>query len=187
MRKLRLTIVGFGTVGRWLAAAVHRRRAFLAAECGVAVAIVGIATRRGGFIHREEGLDIGRLLERAPGRTLADDLGARRWETAREGLANTESDVLAEASNTNPRDPEPALSHIRYALGRGMHVVTSSKGACAAAAVELLALARERRIQFRMESTVMSGTPVLGTIREGWPARACARCGESSTGRRTTS
>ncbi len=167
MRKLRLTIVGFGTAGRWLAAAVHHRRAFLAAECDVAVAIVGIATRRGGFIHHEEGLDIDRLLERAPGRTLADHPGARWWETAREGLANTESDVLAEASNTNPREPEPALSHIRHALQRGVHVVTSSKGACAAAAVELLALARERRVRFRMESTVMSGTPVLGTIREG--------------------
>jgi homoserine dehydrogenase len=79
----------------------------------------------------------------------------------------TGCDVLAEASNTNPREPEPALSHIRYALGRGTHVITSSKGACAAAALELLALARQHGVQFRMESTVMSGTPVLSTLREG--------------------
>src|SRR5262249_58850260 len=56
---------------------------------------------------------------------------------------------------------------IRHALGRGTHVITSSKAACAAAAVELLELARRRRVQCRMESTVMSGTPVLSTIREG--------------------
>jgi homoserine dehydrogenase len=79
----------------------------------------------------------------------------------------TECDVLAEASNTNPREPEPALSHIRQALQRGTHVITSSKGACAAAALELVALARQCGVQFRMESTVMSGTPVLSTIREG--------------------
>src|SRR5262249_23726911 len=98
---------------------------------------------------------------------LRDYPGGRRWDSALEGLAQTECDVMAEASGTNPREPEPALSHIRQALGRGTQVITSSKGACAAAAVEFLALARRRGVQCRMESTVMSGTPVLSTIREG--------------------
>ena len=48
-----------------------------------------------------------------------------------------------------------------------MHVVTSSKGACAVAAVDLLSLARKSGVELRMESTVMSGTPVLSTISEG--------------------
>jgi homoserine dehydrogenase len=158
MRTLRLSIVGFGTVGRWLADAVARRRAWLAAECGVEVRVVGVATRRDGFVYREAGLDLARL---------RDHPGARRWPSALEGLAQTECDVLAEASNTNPREPQPALSYIRQALERGTHVITSSKGACAAAAVELMALARQRGVQCRMESTVMSGTPVLSTVREG--------------------
>jgi len=168
MRHLRLSIVGFGSVGRWLAAAVHRRHAWLAAECGVTVAVVSIATRRSGFIHRDAGLDIPVLLDlAAAGRPLTDYPGAQHWDTALDGLAQTERDVLAEASNTNPREPEPALSHIRQTLERGTHVITSSKGACAAAALELGALARRRGVQFRMESTVMSGTPVLSTIRDG--------------------
>jgi homoserine dehydrogenase len=140
MRHLRLSIVGFGAVGRWLAGAVHRHRSWLETECAIDLSIVGVATRRGGFLHREDGFDIPALLDlAAAGRPLADYPGARRWETALEGLATTESDVLAEASNTNPREPEPALSHIRLALGRGMHVITSSKGLCAAAAVDLAA------------------------------------------------
>jgi homoserine dehydrogenase len=168
MRHLRISIVGFGTVGRWLAGAIHRRPSWLQAECGVDLSIVSMATRRDGFLHRENGFDIAALLDRAAaGRSLADYPGARRWETALEGLATTESDVLAEASNTNPREPEPALSHIRQALERGIHVITSSKGACAAAAVDLAALARQGGVQFRMEATVMSGTPLLSTIREG--------------------
>ena len=168
MRQLRLSIVGFGTVGRWLAAAIVRRRAWLEAACGVELSVVGVATRRDGFLYREEGFDIAALLGRAAaGRPLADHGGARRWETALEGLAATDSDVLAEASNTNPRRAEPALAHIRLALDRRMHVITSSKGACAAAAVDLAALARRRGVQFRMESTVMSGTPVLSTLQEG--------------------
>jgi homoserine dehydrogenase len=45
---MRLSIVGFGTVGRWLAVAIDRRRSWLAAECGVAVSLFGVATRRDG-------------------------------------------------------------------------------------------------------------------------------------------
>lgn len=165
---MRASIVGLGTVGRWLAEAVHRRRLWLQAECGVGLSIVGVATRRDGFIHREDGFDIPALLDlAATGQPLASYPGARRSETTLEGLATTGSEVIVEASNTNPREPEPALSHIRQALERGMHVVTSSKGPCAAAAVDLITLARQRGVQFRMESTVMSGTPVLSTIREG--------------------
>jgi len=73
MRVLRLSIIGFGTVGRWLAEAIHRRRAWLEGECGVAVSVVSVATRRGGFIHRDAGLEIPALLELvAAGRPLAD-------------------------------------------------------------------------------------------------------------------
>jgi homoserine dehydrogenase len=168
MRKIRLSIIGFGTVGRWLAEAIERRRSWLETEHGVAVSVVSVATRRDGFIHRDAGLEIPTLLElAAAGRPFADHSGVHQWQSALDGLAKTESDVLAEASNTNPREPEPALSHIRQALGRGMHVITSSKGACAAAALDLVALARQQGVQFRMESTVMSGTPVLSTLREG--------------------
>jgi homoserine dehydrogenase len=151
-----------------LATALHQRRAWLAAECGVAISVVSVATRRGGFIHHDAGLDIPTLLDlAAAGHSLTDYPGARRWDSALAGLAETHCDVLAEASNTNPREPEPALSHIRQTLERGTHVITSSKGACAAAALELAVLARQQAVQFRMESTVMSGTPVLSTIREG--------------------
>src|SRR5262245_10268130 len=125
MRSMRVSIVGFGTVGRWLAEAIDRRRAWLETECGVAVSVVSVATRRAGFINRDAGFDIRTLLElESAGRSLADYPGTRRWETALEGLAMTECDVLAEASNTNPREPEPSLSHIRQALGRRMHVIT---------------------------------------------------------------
>lgn len=168
MKQLRLSIVGFGTVGRWLAEAIGRRRAWLEAEHRVAIVVVGVANRRDGFVYRDVGFDTTALLELASaGRPLSDHPGVRRWETALDGLAKTECDVMAEASNTNPREPEPALSHMRQVLGRGTHVVTASKGACAAAAVELFALARRRGVQCRMESTVMSGTPVLSTIQEG--------------------
>jgi homoserine dehydrogenase len=168
MRFIRLSIVGLGVVGRWLSESIERRRVWLERECHVRILVVSAATHRGGFVHRPNGLDVPTLVSLAAnGRSLAEHPGVRVWSSAIEGLAATEFDVLAEASNTNPREPEPALSHIRLALTRGAHVVTSSKGACAAAVVELMAAARDCGVQCRMESTVMSGTPVLSTIRDG--------------------
>src|SRR5262249_22357302 len=166
MQALRLSIVGFGTVGRWLADAVGHHRSWFEAEHGVAVTVVGVANRRDGFVYRDAGFDTTTLLEFvAAGRPLKDYPNARRWETALEGLAQTECDVMAEASSTDPREPEPALSHIRQALGRGTHVITSSKAACAEAALELLELARRRRVQCRRESTVIPGPPLQSTAR----------------------
>ena len=104
MQRLRVSIVGFGTVGRWLASAIQRRRSLLETEYGVAVTVVGVSNRRHGFIYRDSGFDIATLLELAAvGRPLGAFPGARRWEAAGEGLAQTECDVMAEASSTNPR------------------------------------------------------------------------------------
>ena len=177
MQALRLSIVGFGTVGRWLADAIGHHLSWFEAEHGVAVTVVGVANRRDGFVYRAAGFDTTTLLEFvSAGRSLIDYPGGRRWDTALEGLAQTECDVMAEASSTNPREPQPALSHIRQALGRGTHVITSSKAPCAEAALDLLELARRRRVQCRMESTVMSGPPVLSTIREGLAGTRIAGC-----------
>src|SRR5512147_2432565 len=83
IRQIRLSIIGFGTVGRWLAAAIDRRRLWLEAECGAAVTVVSVATRRDGFIYRDAGLELPTLLDLASaGRPLADYPGTRRWETA---------------------------------------------------------------------------------------------------------
>jgi homoserine dehydrogenase len=168
MRRLRLSIVGFGTVGRWLANAVHRRRSFFEEACVTSISVVAVSTRRDGYVLREDGLDVPTLLRLAAARRpLAEHPGSRRYDTSLEGLAHSEYEVLAEASHTDPRSSEPALGHLRRALRDGRHAITSSKGPCASAAIELAALARERGVEFRMESTVMSGTPVLSTIAEG--------------------
>src|SRR5215813_7173763 len=139
MQVLRLSIVGFGTVGRWLADAIGHHRSWFEAEHGVTVTVVGVANRRDGFVYRDAGFDTTTLLEFVSARrSLRDYPGGRRWDTALEGLAQTECDVMAEASSTNPREPEPALSHIRQALGRGTHVITSSKAACEALFTQML-------------------------------------------------
>ena len=127
MRHLRISIIGFGTVGRWLAGAIHRRRAWLEIECGVAFSLVSVATRRHGSIYREGGFDISTLLDYATtGRKLSDYPGVVRWDPPGASLTSISTDVLVEASNTNPREPEPALSHIRQALDVNFQEVVHS-------------------------------------------------------------
>lgn len=168
MKHIRLSVIGFGVVGQGLVELLHTKEKLLRQHYGVAVRVVSIANARNGFIYRDDGLDLATVLDLvAHKRALTDYLGVRHWSNALEGLQATGGDVMAEATSTNLRDAEPGLSHIRAALTRGMHVVTANKGPGALAANELLALAQEHGVQLRMESTVMAGTPVLSTVREG--------------------
>src|SRR5256886_1678860 len=168
MTPLRLALFGFGTVGQWLAEALHTQRAWLQQEFGLVVSIIGVATAHHGLIYRDDGLDIPTLLDLAATRQpLAAHPKVTHWTDILKGLQATSGDVLAEATGATLRNGEPGLSYIRAALVQGMHVVTSSKGPMALAGLELLSLARAQGVQLRMESTVMSGTPVLSTIREG--------------------
>ncbi|RVD45991.1 homoserine dehydrogenase, partial [Mesorhizobium sp. M7A.F.Ca.ET.027.03.2.1] len=65
------------------------------------------------------------------------------------------------ATFTNPTDGEPAVSHCRWALQTGKHVVTTNKGPVAIAARELETLAKSNGLHFEYEGSVMSGTPVI--------------------------
>jgi homoserine dehydrogenase len=168
MKQLRLALLGFGTVGQWLAEALHTRRAWLQQEYDLVVTLVSVGTRRHGLISRSEGLDIPTLLDLVATRQpLTAHPLVTHWTDVLEGLQATSGDVLAEATGATLRRGEPGLSYIRVALAKRMHVVTSSKGPMALAGLELLSLARAQGVHLRMESTVMSGTPVLSTMREG--------------------
>jgi homoserine dehydrogenase len=168
MKRLRLSIIGFGTVGQGLAELLSAKRVLLRQEYNLDITLVSVANARSGFIYRENGLDIPALLQLAAAqRPLTAHPGVTHWENALEGLQATGGDVLVEATPTNLHDAEPGMSHIRLAISLGMHVVTANKGPGALAANELFALARQHGVQLRMESTVMAGTPVISTIREG--------------------
>jgi homoserine dehydrogenase len=165
---MRIWLVGFGTVGRWVAAALDSQAERLAARYGVEVTVVGIANARDGFVHAADGLDLRAAVARASdGRPLSELPGTRRWPTALEGLRATEADLLVEVTASPATGAEPGLSHMREALGRGIPVVTSNKWPVALHGLELAGLARARGVEFRAESTVMSGTPLLSSLTDG--------------------
>jgi homoserine dehydrogenase len=168
VRPLRIWLVGFGTVGQWLVRVLDSQAERLAAQYGVGITVVGLANARDGFVHDESGIDLPAVLELASrGRSIAELPGVQRWPSALEGLRATEADLLVEVTASPSTDGEPGLAHMREALERAIPVVTSNKWPVALHGVELASLARRRGVAFRAESTVMSGTPLLGTLVDG--------------------
>jgi homoserine dehydrogenase len=168
LRPLRIWLVGFGTVGRWLVGALDAQARRLASRYDARVAVVGLATLRHGFIYKGDGLDLKALLRlAAAGRPIPELSGVRHWPTALEGIRATEADLLVEVTASPSADGQPGFAHMREALERSAPVVTSNKWPVALHGVELAGLARRRGVAFRAESTVMSGTPVLSALMEG--------------------
>ena len=168
MKQIRLILVGFGVVGQGFAELLMTKHDFLKQQYGVDISLLGVANARHGFVYSQEGLRIPSLLELAAKKgPLTDYPGITHWDSALEGLQASSADILVEVTPTNLRDAEPGMSHIRVALSKGMHVVTANKGPAALAATELISLARQHGVQLRMDSTVMAGTPIISTMREG--------------------
>ena len=78
--------------------------------------------------------------------------------------------LFIELTTLNPQNGQPALRHIRKALESGMDVITANKGPVAFAQRELQSLARRHDVQFRFESAVMDGLPLINLAEFTLPA-----------------
>jgi homoserine dehydrogenase len=84
-------------------------------------------------------------------------------------LERCRAEIMVEVTPLNPLTGEPAISHIRAALARGMHVVTANKGPIAHAWKALKREAEAAGVQLRCEATVMDGAPVFNLVRYTLP------------------
>jgi homoserine dehydrogenase len=164
---MRLLFLGFGTVGQGLAELLLAKRDELKKRYGLDWKVTGIADTLKGSAYDPKGIDLGKALAMAAkGESLtALDRGGKGWD-ALAMAKQAEADVLLEATYTDIKTGEPATSHIRAALERGVHVVTTNKGPLALHYRELADLAARCKVEFLFEGTVMSGTPVLNLLRE---------------------
>jgi homoserine dehydrogenase len=164
---MRLLFLGFGTVGQGLAELLLAKRDELKKRYGLDWIVTGIADTLKGNAYDAKGIDLAKALTMAAkGESLAAlDRGGKGWD-ALAMAKHAEADVLLEATYTDIKTGEPATSHIRAALERGVHVVTTNKGPLALHYRELAELAATRKVEFLFEGTVMSGTPVLNLLRE---------------------
>ena len=118
--------------------------------------IVGIHTARHGSSFNAKGLDLDP--EFGPGAGSVEEF-----------LDRAKPSVLIEITTLNPETGEPAISHIRSAIARNIHVVTANKGPIAHAYSALSEEAKRVQVELRFESTVMDGAPIFNQFRNNLP------------------
>jgi homoserine dehydrogenase len=124
--------------------------------------VTGIATARHGLAIDPHGIDLGRALRAvARGGSLERLHRGPRVGDVRAFIRALPADVIVEVTTLDPRRGQPAIDHVRQALGRRLHVITANKGPVAFALRSLKSLARRRKRLFLHEGAVMDGTPVF--------------------------
>jgi homoserine dehydrogenase len=147
---LKLALIGYGNVGRVLAKMLEAKREEFP------FTITGIHTLRHGTAVDAAGVKD------------AEAFGPRA-ASVEEFLEAARADIAVELTTLNPVNGEPAVSHIRAAIARGMHVVTANKGPIAHCYAELRDEAARAGVGFRFESAVMDGAPVFNLWRHTMP------------------
>jgi len=162
----RLGFAGFGNVGRALARLLLARREELEKRHALTFSVTLVASARRGALVDAAGIDLDAALRDG-------------WSSSArlpDALDRAPLDVLFEITPLEPRTGEPALTHARRALERGVAVVTANKGPVALGARELTAIARRTGAGFRFESAVADCLPVFNLVESALPIGRIERC-----------
>lgn len=162
----KIGLIGCGTVGQGFLEILIKKKEFLKADFDFEAKVIAISDKLKGSLLIPEGIDIERLLQLLKeGKNIGDYLEGKSNEAekmdALQVIEQCDADIIAELTYTDIQTAEPATSHVKKALQTGKHVVTSNKGPAALFYNELKTLAEENDRLFRIEGTVMSGTPVF--------------------------
>lgn len=167
MTSYNIALIGFGGVNRALAELIASKNDGWEKELGFRLNIVAVSDLYLGSVISPNGLDAKTLVGANFSKGGFGQLSGGNPEADNEVVIKTApADIIVEATYTNPIDGEPAVSHCRWALETGKHVVTTNKGPVALAAKELKALARANGVRFEYEGSVMSGTPVIRMVEK---------------------
>jgi len=151
---VRVALLGFGSVGQGVAR--------MLGEKDLPLTLTAVADSKGGVIN-PGGIPIPELFSRKTKTGSCGDPGV----SAMDIVESDAYDALVEVTPTNIATGEPALTHLRTALGLGRHVVTSNKGPIALAHRELMDLAAAHGVALRYEATVCGAIPILHTLEHG--------------------
>jgi aspartokinase/homoserine dehydrogenase 1 len=168
-RESKLTLLGFGQIGRELARQLTAQEKHLRSALGADVKVIAVADRSGVKVN-EKGFGAAalgklaqqkasgaRLFDRAP----VDIAGLREMLREELWLLPSRKPILVDLTSDETADL------IEEALGRGFHVVLANKKPLAVPQAQfdrMMALARENGLELRYEATAGAGLPVLDTI-----------------------
>jgi len=163
---MRILVAGFGRVGRAFATRLVDGADVLRSAYGIDCEIAGIATSGGTWMPAAEADPrdnrsalAGEPLEQLPGHH-------EPWDAER-AIHELDADLLVEATSGSLETGEPAITNIRAALERGMHVVAASKGAFVRHWAEVRDLAASRGLEVRVGAAAGAALPTVDVARYG--------------------
>jgi len=148
-QRVKISIIGFGAVGQ-----------------GVAKVVKDIPFIEVSAIADSKGVAMTPDIEEVLDRKRAGLPISNSDLSAIDVIMCADHDITVEVTPTNIIDGEPGLMHIREALKRGRHVVTSNKGPLVKRFNELMRLASDHRVMLRYEATVGGAMPMINLVRE---------------------
>lgn len=148
-QRVKISIIGFGAVGQ-----------------GVAKVVKDIPFIDVRAIADSKGVAMTPDIEEVFNRKKAGLPISNSDLSAIDVIMRVDHDITVEVTPTNIIDGEPGLMHIREALKRGRHVVTSNKGPLVKRFNELMRLASDHGVMLRYEATVGGAMPMINLVRE---------------------
>jgi homoserine dehydrogenase len=148
MRKIRIGIIGFGTIGAGVVKALKARRAYLREKSGIDIEIARICdkdlkTKRPVRVEK-------RLLTKLMGKVMYDP----------------SIDIIVELMGGIHPAKELALE----ALRSGKHLVTANKALLSDSGAEIFSLAHKLGLCVGFEASVGGGIPIIRALKEGFVA-----------------
>ncbi|MCF6092616.1 homoserine dehydrogenase [Microaerobacter geothermalis] len=143
MKKIKIALLGLGTVGSGVVKALRQNEKVLAEEWGVSLEILKILVRQ---------LDKKRNVQVDP-----SELTSSFEDIIQIGEVSIIVEVMGGI--------EPARTYIEASLKKGCHVITANKELMAKHGDELLQLAQSQGVHLLYEASVAGGIPILSTLR----------------------
>ncbi len=156
MKKVRIALLGCGTVGGGVLRLLSENRAHLAARVGAE-------------------LEVARVLVRDKSRVRVQECNGDWLTTDPEAVFGDPTiDIVAEVMGGQ----EPAKGYIERAISQGKSVVSANKALLAAHGPGLLARAAEAGVDLGFEASVGGGVPIIRTLRDALTSdRVSSVCG----------
>ena len=162
---VKIVYVGFGIVSQGLAEIILRNNSVLPQDKNIEVQTVGILDTIKGSKLDTKGINMQHILANANNGDYS--LLTENILDIPKAIQEINADIVIEASFTDIKTGQPAISHIETALNSDKHVVTTNKGPFALAYEEIFNLAKLKRKTLAIEGTVMSGTPIINVLNTG--------------------
>jgi homoserine dehydrogenase len=166
----KLAFIGFGAVARALARLLERKRDLLASKYDITYSVTGIASGHHGLAVNPAGLHVEQALALVESGQSLSPLSTSEAQDSLSVIRASQADIMFENTPVNNVTGQPAIDHVREALGLGMHAITANKGTVVHGYRELATLAESKGKRFLFESTVLGGSPVFSVFREAMPA-----------------